>query len=399
MNSCCLWLAVACVLSAGCTFAPAHPPISPSSYWGEIVTIAQAEQPHAPAIWVAPEQIFTTWIGADNSGIHHDMRIVSTSTMPLTILPLPPVRPYAQQLAPAQDGRIHLLWLDAHESGESRLFSALISAEQTVERGPTVISDRQTLHYTVVSNGDGSLWAIWSGVPLAEPVLYAQYVDSLGRPRQIVRLVEDADWPTLTYTGSGAYLHWIQATTGYVYRARLTEQVLAAIEPISPGISLGSADRLTGFSAATDHTHSYVLWNVTRADGQSETWFSTSLLDTMAWSEPARLGVEWTTKEVIETGFNGGRAFPAQFGEKWLSWAVPVTGQLETVPVTAVQENNLALIYWRGGEVIGYQNIAPITGLIGQPALMTDRDLHLYLAWSEPTLMGYAELRLTMTRR
>jgi hypothetical protein len=57
------------------------------------------------------------------------------------------------------------------------------------------------------------------------------------------------------------------------------------------------------------------------------------------------------------------------------------------------------MLYFQGGEVIGYQSIAPTTGLIGQPSLLTDRDRHLYLAWSEPTPNGYADLKLAMTRR
>jgi hypothetical protein len=394
-----LWWVAACVLSAGCTLTPIPLPITPSSYWGDIFTVGQAEQPNAPAFLVTAEHIVTAWVGADNTGIHQDMRLVSNGATLTTVLPLPPERPYAQQLAPAQDGSIHLLWLDADENGETRLFCALITSEQTIERGPTLISDRPTLRYVVMSNGDGSLWAIWSGAPIDEPVLYAQYIDSLGRPRQAVRLVEDADWPALTYTGSGVYLYWIQTTTGSIFRARLINGVLNSVETISPGIVLSAADRLTSFSAASDHTNGYLFWNLTRADGQPETWFSTSLLETPIWREPSRLGVDWTTKEVIETGFNGGRAYPAHLGDRWLSWVVPVAGQLETLPVTAVQKDKLALIYFRGGEVIGYQSIVATPGLIGLPALMTDRNLHLYLAWSQPTAEGYADLKLTTTRR
>jgi hypothetical protein len=243
------------------------------------------------------------------------------------------------------------------------------------------------------------LWALWIGEPIAEPVLYAQYVDSLGRPRQPARLVSDADWPSLSWTSSGVYLYWVQSSTGQLQRARLVNGTLDNMQPISVGISLGGGDRLMGLGAGNDHTHSYLFWNITRADGQFETWWSTGPLDTSTWSQPQRLGIDWTTKSFIETGFNGGRAFPARGGQHWLSWATPVTGQLDTLPLAAVQGSDLSMIYFQGGQVIGYQSITPIAGLIGQPALITDRDRHLYLVWSEPTPAGYADLKLTTTRR
>jgi hypothetical protein len=191
----------------------------------------------------------------------------------------------------------------------------------------------------------------------------------------------------------------LQPSAGQVFRATFTDGALDKVQPVSSGVSLAGGDRFTGLSAASDHTHNYLFWNLTRANGQFETWFSTNAIGEAAWSPFQRLGIEWTTKDFVDTGFNGGWAFPARAGERWLSWAVPVTGQLDTLPVAALQGTNLALVYFRTGELIGYQNITAVSNLIGPPALLTDRDLHLYLAWAEPTSVGYANLKLTMTRR
>jgi hypothetical protein len=384
-----------CSLACNLTTSVRTP--EPASYWGGITILGQAEQTHAPALWVEPGYAITTWVGADDAGIHHDFRLVTTEVSPIVVLPLPPVRPYAQQLAPALGGSIHLLWLDADAEGETRLFTALIAADGVVERGPTSVSDRHTFRYAVIPNGDGSLWVLWVGEPVAEPVLYAQYMDSLSRPRQPLRLLSDADWPALSWISSGIDLYWMQASTGQINRGSFADGSLTNMQVVSSGIALASGDRLSGLNAASDHAHRYVFWNLTRANGQFETWIAANRIGDSTWGPPQRLGIEWTTKSFVETGYNGGWAFPARLGERWLSWAAPVTGQLETLPVAALQGRNLVLLFLRAGELVGYQNITPVTNLIGPPILLTDRDLHLYLAWAEPTPAGYANLKLTMT--
>ncbi len=389
------------ILLARCTLSKVAPAAPSTSFWGNISTLGHAEQTDAPALVAMGDDLTAAWIGSDDSGIHQDMlQVNSTDLPPATVLPLPPVHPYAQQLAPAANGNIHLFWLDAGDSGETRLFTALITPEQTVERGPTQVSDRRTARYALMSNGDGTLWAVWSGGLLSEPALYAQYIDADGRPREPQPLVSDADWLEITYTGAGTQiLFWLQASNSRPHVARFVNGALADIQPAADAVALNGGDLLTSFRAGLDHTHAYLFWNLTRANGQPETWVSSSPLAAPVWSAPQRLGVEWTTKSFFETGFNGGRAYPAHSGERWLSWSAPVAGQLETLPVAAAYGSNLGLVYFRDGDIIGYQNIVTIAGLIGTPFLLTDRDLHLYLAWSEPTPNGYADLKLTMTRK
>src|SRR5690606_36568070 len=144
------------VLFAGC---PSTPP-PPQSAWGGVITIAQAEQMSAPALWEDGQRLTAAWIGADEGGVHHDARVVDAggALTPGTILPLPPARPHRQTLLPAADGLLHLMWIDANPAGENRLYSALLTPDLRVERGPVELSSAPTYAYAALPAADGGLW-------------------------------------------------------------------------------------------------------------------------------------------------------------------------------------------------------------------------------------------------
>jgi hypothetical protein len=377
------------------------------SLWGEMTLLGQTEQSQSPAIWSQSERTVAAWIGADQTGVHQDIRVLSGGTLSdRVVLPLPPVHPYEQQIAPALGDAVHFLWLDLDDpSNETRLFSAYVGLSPTphVERGPIRVSDQRTLRYAIVPNPDGSLWAVWSGGLLSEPSLYAQYLDPLSRPQPPRKLIDNADSPALARANDGTvYLFWLQAASPSriktVYRAHLGDGVIDAPQAITQTPPLNRGDQLMDLRAGLDAMHGYLIWNVQRADGTMETWLSSGALSAKTWSSPTRLGVQWTTKTTFETGFNGGAARPALAGDHWLRWASPAAGQFDLLPLAAQVDDSLALVYLRGGAIVGYQEIAPLSlGLIGAPALLTGADRHFTLAWSQPTSAG-AELKVTSTR-
>jgi len=396
------WLSIALIgWVTACTSATPTP-TPPFSLWGDIITFGQAEQMDAPSLWPFTDRVTASWIGADETGIHQDMRLLTASGLSeRVVLPLPPKNPYAQQMFPAIEGDVHLLWLDADADSVVRLYSALIAPEMTVERGPTPISEETTRRYTVMPNGDGSLWTISSGGLAIEPSLYAHWIDPQGRPRleDIYQIARDADWPALTRANdSTIYLFWIRHTDGAVMRSTLLDGIPENITPISETITLNPGDRLVNFSAGLDATHGYLFWNVRRGDGAAETWLTSGLLDTETWSAPVRLGFD-RTKGNFESGFNSGAADAARGGDNWLAWSAALAGQFDVLPVAAAHGGELGIAYLRGGAVVGYQAIVTVSGLIGLPALHTDRDRFVYLAWSEPNASGKANLNLTTTRR
>lgn len=374
------------------------------SLWGPVITFGQAEQSQAPALLVTDEQITMGWVGADASGVHQDAQMLSSAGLSdRAVLPLPPAHPYAQQVYPARGGNIHLLWLDTN--GESnRLYSALISPALEVLRGPVEVSDRLTLRYAAVSAGDGGLWVVWSGGILAEPAIYAQYIDSDGRPRQPALIEHGADYPAMARANDQTiYLVWLQTSPLYTYirHATLNNGAVTAAETFAV-FDFEEDTWIIDLYAGLDSTHLYVFVNAAVSQSRyPASWMVTRRLDSTVWSSPVNVGTRKGKTANVETGFNTGQARNARTGENWtpLVWARPMVGQFETLPTAAyIEGGEITVAYFQGGEAIGYQTLLPVSSLLAPPLLVTDRDRHLYITWAEPNPNGYAELKLTTTR-
>ncbi|MAS35834.1 MAG: hypothetical protein CL610_17625 [Anaerolineaceae bacterium] len=391
-----LWLYLAFL--AGCTTASDPAEASP---WGEVLHLGAAPQGSAPALWVQPTGDMTSaWVGASSSGVHQDARLITRGTASDVItLPLPPVNPYAQALLPARDDNLHLMWLDKNPDGELRLYAALLSPGLGIERGPMVISSQTALRYAAIPSGSGEVFTIWSGGHIAEPSLYAQTIDSRGIPGTAVRLTTNADWPALFRANDGVmYLLWLNPENGTLYEAQLAGDQLTGQQAAVSRLGLQPGDRLHDLTAALDATHFYAFWNITRVDGELESWVVARPLDHSEWGEPYRIGIGAAKADSIQTGFNSGFVSAVDTGENWLRWAAPMPGQYETLPLAGGIANDLVIVYLREGEVVGYQRMAPLRALVGSPLLRTDQDRYLYLAWSEPAENGLAALQLLTSR-
>ncbi len=376
---------------------------APLSYWGRVITIAQAEQTSAPALSVADDRIAAAWIGADERGIHQDARLLSANALSdPVVLPLPPAHPFEQQMHPAADDQHHLLWLDALETSENRLYAALLSPELRVTRGPTPVSDRETRRYSALPGGDGELLIVWSGGLLAEPALYLQTVDRAGRPRPPVALVTDADWPALIRASDGSlHLFWLRLSDGQLHHATLHNEQLLNTQALAHHAALEAGDRLHSLNAALDNSHFYLFWNVTRAAGGQESWMTTRAFGGSMWSVPVRLGITRIVNAeetgYYQTNFNSGTTLATYSGEGWLSWVAPLRGQFDNLPVAAQFGDEIAVVYFHGGQAQGYQTIAPAQ-LIGTPTLHVDQARYLYLAWAQPQPAGAADLQVASLR-
>lgn len=385
-------------LAAGCAAA-----VPPSTTAWPALTVGQAEQSAAPAMWAGVDGLTLAWVGADDSGIHQDARAITPGGMTAAVvLPLPPARPYGQQLAPAAGSDRHLLWMDADAEGQNRLYAAVITADLAIKRGPTPVSAEATRRYAVLSNDDGSLWVVSGGGLPAEPRLRAYYIDPSGRPRQdsLAPLAADADWPSFVRWGGGAVdLFWWQPSDGAVKYAPFDAENGTLGSPTSvTTLNLAPGDRLEALSAAHDRTRGYLFANLTRAGGERETWFAGGMAGAAAWGDMRRLGIEVQAGRAFEAGFNAGDVLAAGPGELWLSLAAPAQGDFERLPAAALAGDDLGIVYFEGGQPAGFQVIAPDAGLIGPPALQADGERFLYLAWAQPARSGSAALRAASLR-
>ena len=80
-------------------------------------------------------------------------------------------------------------------------------------------------------------------------------------------------------------------------------------------------------------TNAYFFWNITRASGLNETWWTTGTLTEAAWRQPARL--------------------TAGVGVA-LRWTVPLSGQPQTLIAAVESDAGLRIISLRAGKLVGF---------------------------------------------
>jgi hypothetical protein len=328
---------------------------------GSVLTLAQAQQADAPALVVSGGQLVAVWVGADDRGVHQDARrLTDQGLSPIVTLPLPPTHPYGQQLIPGDSGSTHLLWLDADETGNTNLYSALLAPDLSVERGPVPVSEGLALNFSTVPDDAGGLWTAWSGGLLSETTLYVRRIDADGRPLlDKIAIASNADDPALIVTTEGkVWLFWL--ADGQLLRQRVDQEDTAS-QSLTGAVNLAAGDRLIDVSAALDASTAYFFWNITRANGVSETWWTSGSLTADTWRQPVRL---------IDTA---GVA---------LRWITPLAGQSESIIAAAESASGLSIVSLRNGVVIDDKTIRQSERLIGLPSLAQDGVGNLDLAWS-----------------
>lgn len=327
--------------------------------------ITLAQQADAPALVATDGGLIAVWVGADDRGVHQDARRVTVDGLgDVVTLPLPPTHPYDQRLFPGESAA-HLLWLDADETNQTRLYAALLAPDLTVERGPVAVSDGLALDYAAIPDGSGGLWTAWSGGLRAEMTLYARRIDDAGRPLiDTITVAAAAEHPALLRAPAGEiWLFWLE--DGQLTRQRLDLPDNSGAQPLTGAVSLAPGDRLVNVSAGLDRSSAYFFWNITRADGSNETWLASGSLAATAWRQPRRLQISaGTTLD--------------------LRWTTPLPGASDMLTAVAESDAGLSLITLSAGSIVGYRTVAPGEHLIGTPALAQDAAGSLYLAWASP---------------
>jgi len=368
--------------------ACAQPPPTPASAWPTRLVLAQAEQTDAPALTVHDGRVWAAWIGADAGGVHQDAGwLDAAGAGQPVVLPLPPTHPFAQQLFPARDGNVHLLWLDADANGNTQLYSTLLSGTLAVLRGPTPLTENGAWRYAAHADDSGVLWMVSSGGIVSEPSLTVRRVDAQGRPRieEQPAVAADADWPALRPAADGTlWLYWLSVSENRVWAVALVEGQTRAAHDITEAPALNAGDHLESFRVGQDGTQQYVFWNLTRANNERESWWTHGALTAGTLPLPERLRVEAASTSPFATGFAGEQAEAAQIGGSPVAWVMPLDAPAPLLPAAALlPDGQLGLLYFRDGALVGMQTLGARPVLLGMPVLTADANGHLYLTTAE----------------
>lgn len=340
-------LAAALLWLAACSPAPPAP-----------LLLAEAEQSAAPALAAAGGTLATAWVGADARGVHHDARILTQDELaPPVTLPLPPRTPFDQTLLPAAGGGWQMLWRDQDEDGAPRLFTARLSPALAVERGPLLIADATAGRYAAITDGQAA-WAAWvSGPPIA-PSISLSRIDAVGRPQPPLTLAAPGDHPALAATGDALYAFWL--ADGALVRMRLADGVPLDQAAITGDVPRAPLDALTTLLAGTDGRLGAVFWNIARATGALEVWWSFGPLDAPSWPAPV--------------------PFVSAGGEA-VRFAAPLPTARSPLPLAYWAGGDVLLALLNDGERTSETALSERVLLLAPPALACDA-ARLWVGWS-----------------
>lgn len=396
-----VYLLVGLLVLAACQPTALPAPYTP---WGEVVTVGNAEQTQAPAYAVDPQRLTFAWVqaAADGANLEFPIRALDGGRFsPAVMLPLAPRYARDLRLSPGTSKAVHLLWLDAADNPTPQLFNALVDETLGLFRGPIQVSEGGARCYDLLAEGEG-VWVMWSGGPPAAPMLYTALIDATGRPLRVQPVLQIAGCPVAAQTfnrqvlllyGEGR-LQMLDFLRGQVGR------------PVSlvDSPTLAPGDWLRGVRAGSDGERLYAFWNITRADGAHEVWFSYGLPGGAPWPAPQRLAFALDVETPYETSFNTGPGVAALNAPPdaavSVAWAGPARNVTGVLPVAVVRGGTeLGVVYLRDGRVEGYQAVTALQRpLLAPPELQFDRDRHQYLSWSQPTDIAAALLQTAATR-
>ncbi len=395
-----LWAVLWALMLAACastsTFDATAPALARGSTWGAVWTVGRAPSLDAPALLPDADSLWVAWADPTR-GVVVQRRTLSADRLLAETLLRGVSDAHAVTLHHIGDARLLVLWLARDRKGETRLFAATLADDLTLTLAPTVITDAPTLRYSVTPSGFG-VWVVWSGGRIAEPSLYAQAVDSVGRAQVPTLLTQNADHPALATDSDGAlHLFWLRAEDSMPHTARLIDGRLADARALSPPAPLTLSDRLVSLRAAFDRTRGYLFWNVVDADGGARVYISVGAEST--WDAPRMLGLASRAGDAPQVGFNVGTVEAVTYGQSSVAWLTPLTNAGEVLVAAVWLSDAWGALYFHAGDLIGMQRVfTPQAGALGHPALAVDRERHLTLAWASPQADDFAWLDVTTTR-
>lgn len=386
------------LICAACQPGVPWPSTAPA--WQDAIPVAHATSIEPPAIGIRNGN---GWLVA-----WADATSIQTLALSTTGTTAPPQTIYSGQspwepvLIPAADGEWHLLWRDVDTYATPHLFSALLSTEGELLRGPIKMPSDGISAFAAAPGDGGTTVLIWADLA-PRPTLHGHQIDAQGRPSAAPPMViaRNAENPALTRGADGTWyttwLAWpasaVDDSASRIVTVATSQRTLPWQSPQIHELDLYVQPTLTTYveslTIGLDHTTGYVFLSLRNASTQDAlTRMVTFALDadlSVADVSEVQLPNEGpVATPTVQTGFNTGPAWTIQDSDAMspAAWPVPAPGQHATLPVGFVIEDEIGIGYFQGGHLIGYQPVIaearPLTG----SKLEIDRDRYLTLAWS-----------------
>jgi hypothetical protein len=199
-----------------------------------------------------------------------NLYILTSSAPPFVVGPT--AAPRHVTVYPASFGQLQLLWLDQNALGDTLLMGAFLGPNGELQRGPAAISNRPTSDYSAVATPSGDLLVLWVEAGDHPTPLYAEVIDSAGRPRPPIQLARTARQPSAVYAPDGTlHVAWLELSAPRLWTIRYVtfpngEPSAAESTPVGV-INVMADEAVEGFGIGLDATHVYCLWSVVQVTG------------------------------------------------------------------------------------------------------------------------------------
>jgi hypothetical protein len=344
--------------------ATLEPQNLPVSLWGELELVSQAEELDAPSFTPVDAGLFFAWTGSQEGEARLFSRGLNGRTQ---IMALKAYHPMQLRLFAGGD-TVLMLWLDRiFNTVDMRVQAAVLSENGIAEVGVLTISDLPTRRYSAIQTTAELVTIVYSASLGQVSNLYLQRIDILGRPFTQERLGIDADYPALISHAENTYLFWLEDNGEDAYFGRLGDTSLEETRRLGQ-VSIGTQEAIEDFRVGFDGLYAYLFWQIRAWDGSRHTLMSAGTL-TDEFSSPIRLDAAW--------------AIPAE------------TATSAGLPVALNIGNQLGIAYFSEGAMGEFQPIVESGALLGAPKLALLPDGRLGLAWSQPTVLGFANMLYT----
>jgi hypothetical protein len=361
---------------------------------GDIDLVVSPDGTSAHLVWLMEEE--------GQNIVHYVQLDQSAVTQIARNLDLPPGQMRSPQLAPAGGSNLHLFWSNRPE-GERQwdLWYGRLNEAGELEGEARLLAPAadNVDQFVKVSDGQGGVYVAWEA--RANGALYGTHIDAGGQlVQERVLLTERGQNPSLAAAGSQLFMTWIVDYN--VYYGQMPAGELSEVEGAQiTTISLSDAIALDGPVLGLSGDWAYVIWGIFNIRGLES---GTGTMEYLAFPKesPTRGNGEWLkispAEEQPYAPYDSAYritqlAPPAETADSTDVVREPflTTGRGNELAVAAVINQDFRLdtitqvgiILFADGEFTGYQMAGKTDAFSQEPALATDGEGNLYIAWRE----------------